>query len=241
MAGPWYIELYRYFPDYNREPYVQNTAQEVEFIEREIGHDRSKLILDVGCGTGRHALELARRGYRVVGVDLSESLLAQGWKMAKAEALAVTFILGDARVLHFESRFNVVLSLCQGAFSLMETDEMDYLILENLARALKPGGKLILTAPNAAYMLAHAPEGGVFDPVTLREIFTLEAARPDGGKSELTCTQRYYTCPELRWLLKRTGFERVEFFSVTERGFYRRVVPAPDHFELGVIARKTAP
>lgn len=55
MAGPWYIELYRYFPDYDREPYVQNTAQEVEFIEREIGHDRSKLILDVGCGTGRHA------------------------------------------------------------------------------------------------------------------------------------------------------------------------------------------
>lgn len=98
MAGPWYIELYRYFPDYDREPYVQNTAQEVEFIEREIGHDRcSKLILDVGCGTGRHALELARRGYRVVGVDLSESLLAQGRKMAEAEGLAVTFILGDAR------------------------------------------------------------------------------------------------------------------------------------------------
>ena len=87
MAGPWYIELYRYFPDYDREPYVQNTAQEVEFIEREIGHDRSKLILDVDCGTGRHALELARRGYRVVGVDLSESLLAQGRKMAEAEGL----------------------------------------------------------------------------------------------------------------------------------------------------------
>jgi SAM-dependent methyltransferase len=206
MPGPWYVELYENFADYDQEPYTQGTQGEVDFIEQEIGHDRSKTILDVGCGTGRHALELGRRGYQVVGLDLSESLLAQGREVAQAENLDVTFIAGDARALDFEAQFDVALSICEGAFSLMETDEMDLSILENVARALqcpepaegKPGGKFILTTPNAAFMLTHDPGAGAFDPVTFREAFSLEATGVDGGKKSLDCTQRYYTCPELK-------------------------------------------
>jgi SAM-dependent methyltransferase len=246
MPKPWYIELYENFPDYDREPYTQGTKGEVDFIEQEIGHDRSKTILDVGCGTGRHALELARRGYRVVGLDLSEALLERGRQVAHAENLDVTFIAGDARALGFEAQFDVALSICEGAFSLMETDEMDLLILENVARALrgpepaegKPGGKFILTAPNAAFMLTHDSGEGAFDPVTFREIFTLEATGADGSKKTLHCTQRYYTCPELKWLLKQAGFRAVEFFGVTEAGFDRQVKPSEDHFEIGVIAER---
>jgi len=238
MSEPWYVELYRHFPDYDQEPYTQGTQGEVDFIEQELGHDRSKIVLDVGCGAGRHALELARRGYRVVGVDLSGSLLAQGREAARAESLDVTFIVGDARALGFAARFDLALSLCEGAFSLMETDEMDRLILENVARALKPGGRLILTAPNAAFMLAHGPGEGAFDPVTCREVFTLEATGPDGSRRTLHCTQRYYTCPELKCLLQRASFEVVVFFGVTEAGFDRQVRPSGDHFEIGVIAER---
>jgi len=268
--------LYKNFSDYDQEPYTQGTQGKVDFIEQEIGHDRSKTILDVGCGTGRHALELARRGYQVVGLDLSESLLAQGRKAAQAENLDVTFIAGDARALDFEAQFDVALSICEGAFSLMEMDEMDLLILENVARALqcpepaegacpepaegacpepaegacpepaegaypepaegKPGGKFILTAPNAAFMLTRDPGAGAFDAVTFRETFTLEATGVDGGKKSLDCTQRYYTCPELKWLLKQAGFRTVQFFGVTEAGFDRQARPSKDHFEIGVIA-----
>ncbi len=236
MPGPWYVELYKNFADYDQEPYTQGTQGEVDFIEQEIGHDRSKTILDVGCGTGRHALELGRRGYQVVGLDLSESLLAQGRKVAQAENLDVTFIAGDARALDFEAQFDVALSICEGAFSLMETDEMDLLILENVARTLGSGGKFIMTAPNAAFMLARDPGAGAFDAVTFRETFTLEATGVDGGKKSLDCIQRYYTCPELKWLLKQADFRTVEFFGVTEARFDRRVEPSQDHFEIGVIA-----
>jgi SAM-dependent methyltransferase len=236
MPGPWYVELYKHFADYDQEPYTQGTQGEVDFIEQEIGHDRSKTILDVGCGTGRHALELGCRGYQVVGLDLSESLLAQGREVAQAENLDVTFIAGDARSLDFEAQFDVALSICEGAFSLMETDEMDLLILENVARALGSGGKFILTTPNAAFMLTRDPGEGAFDAVTFRETFTLEATGVDGGKKSLDCTQRYYTCPELKWLLKQAGFRTVEFFGVAETGFDRQVRPSKDHFEIGVIA-----
>jgi 2-polyprenyl-3-methyl-5-hydroxy-6-metoxy-1,4-benzoquinol methylase len=70
----WYEELYEDFAAYDKEPYTQSTGGEVDFVESEIGHDHSKRILDVGCGNGRHTLELARRGYAVVGIDLSASL-----------------------------------------------------------------------------------------------------------------------------------------------------------------------
>ena len=244
MPGPWYVELYENFADYDQEPYTQGTQGEVDFVEQEIGHDRAKTILDVGCGTGRHTLGLARRGYQVVGLDLSESLLTQGRKMARAENLDVTFIAGDARSLDFEAQFDVALSICEGALSLMETDEMDLLILENVARALqcpepaegRPSGKFILTTPNAAFMLTRDPGEGAFAPVTFRETFTLEATGVDGCKKSLGCTQRYYTCPELRWLLKQVGFRTVQFFGVTEAGFDRRARPSQDHFEIGVIA-----
>lgn len=246
MPKPWYVELYRHFPDYDQEPYTQGTQGEVDFIEQEIGHDRSKTILDVGCGTGRHALELSRRGYKVVGFDLSESLLSRGREKAQAENLDVTFIAGDARTLDFEAQFDVALSICEGAFSLMETDEMHLLILKNVTRALKspaptegkPGGKFILTAPNAAFMLPQDSGEGTFDPVTFRETFTLERTGADGSKKILHCTQRYYTCPELRWLLHQAGFRIVEFFAVTEAGFDRQVKPSKDHFEIGVIAER---
>ena len=245
-SRPWYVELYEHFPGYDREPYTQGTQGEVDFIEQEIGHDRAKTILDVGCGTGRHALELCRRGYQVVGLDLSGSLLARGREVAQAENLDVAFIAGDARTLDFEAQFDVALSICEGAFSLVETDEMDLLILENVARALqcpepaegKPGGKFILTAPNAAFMLTRDPGEGAFDVMTFRETFTLEATGVDGSKRSLDCTQRYYTCPELKWLLEQAGFRTVEFFGVTEAGFDRQVRPSKDHFEIGVIAER---
>lgn len=234
----WYQELYRHFPDYDEEPYVQNTGAEVDFVEGQIGSDCFKKILDVGCGTGRHTLELARRGYDVVGVDLSPSMLDQGRQIARAEGLDVTFIVADARALPWEGDFDVVLMLCEGGFSLMETDEMDRLILQSVARALRPGGRLLMTAPHAAFLIAHEPEEGAFDLVTFRETFELETTDERGRSRTLQASQRYYTCPELKWLLTDVGFTSVAFFAVTEGGYTRDQPPSRDHFEFGALATK---
>ena len=79
----WYEALFEnYGMKYDRESFVQGTMGECDFIEEEINYDQTRRILDIGCGTGRHSIELAKRGYQVTGIDLSESQL----KRAKEKA-----------------------------------------------------------------------------------------------------------------------------------------------------------
>lgn len=238
MNRPWYQEHPNQATHEGQEALARITQREVDFIEREIAFDRSKNILDVGCGNGRHALELARRGYQVIGVDLDESAMAPARKLAAAENLPVTFINRDARALNFYDRFHVALLMREGAFSLMETDEMDWLILRNVARALLPAGRFIMTVPNAAYAITHLAEAPGFNVVTLRETFTRVSTGPDGSTREQEYKQRYYTCPEIRWLLRQSGFQKTAFFAVTASDFERGAPPSSDHFELGVLADK---
>lgn len=88
----WYEELFTNYADkYEKEIYTRGTLGEVDFIEKEINYDKKCKILDIGCGTGRHDIELAKRGYNVTGIDLSESMLAKAKE--KAEKAAVNLNL----------------------------------------------------------------------------------------------------------------------------------------------------
>ncbi len=81
---PWYQALFEnYAEKYDKECFVQGTVGEVDFIEAEFADDKTKRILDIGCGTGRHSIELARRGWKVTGIDLSESQLARARQKAE--------------------------------------------------------------------------------------------------------------------------------------------------------------
>jgi SAM-dependent methyltransferase len=99
----WYEALFEnYARKYDKECFVQGTVGECDFIEAEAGQDKSLKIIDIGCGTGRHAIELAKRGYKVSGVDLSESQLSRAREKAKEAGVAIDFKKHDARVLPFE-------------------------------------------------------------------------------------------------------------------------------------------
>src|SRR5665811_785858 len=88
----WYEELFENSAkSYDQQPFVKGTHGEVDFIEEELGFNRSATILDLGCGTGRHAIELAKRGYTVTAVDLSASQLDLARE--KAVAANVTCLL----------------------------------------------------------------------------------------------------------------------------------------------------
>jgi 2-polyprenyl-3-methyl-5-hydroxy-6-metoxy-1,4-benzoquinol methylase len=127
----WYETLFQdYGEKYDKESFTRGTIGECDFIEKEIGRNKGARILDIGCGTGRHALELTRRGYSVVGVDLSESQLRRARQKAAEQGLPADFRRHDARDLPFLGEFDLAIMLCEGAFPLMETDEMNFRILQ---------------------------------------------------------------------------------------------------------------
>jgi SAM-dependent methyltransferase len=246
MQQQWYQILFaNYARQYDEEVYTQGTLGEVEFLEQELEHDRTRTILDIGCGTGRHDIELASRGYTVTGVDLSEAQLARARQKAADRGVSVDFRQGDARELTFDAEFDLVMIICEGAFALMETDAMNFQILQGACRALKPGGKLLVTTLNALFPLARVgrPADGEgsdisgFDPVTFRNNSTFEFADDDGVAQTIECHERFYAPCEMRWLLETLGMTDVGIYGCELGNFSRDRAPGSDDFELLVIAQ----
>ncbi len=106
--------------------------------------EKGKSVLDIGCGTGNFSLKLAKRGYRVVGVDVSEEMLAIAEKRAAADGVDIEFILMDAHRLDFaDESFDCVFSMA--VFEFLEDPEK---VLEEMFRAGKPGGTIIMGTIN---------------------------------------------------------------------------------------------
>jgi 2-polyprenyl-3-methyl-5-hydroxy-6-metoxy-1,4-benzoquinol methylase len=250
----WYEDLFDdYAQQYDREVFTQGTMGECDFIEQEIGYNKRYRILDIGCGTGRHSLELARRGYSVTGIDLSESQLQRARKKAGKEELAVRFLKRDARHLRFNAEFDLAIMICEGAFPLMETDEMNYLILQGAAKALKRNGRLIFTTLNGLFPLFHSvkdflaskeKEGDdrfgkiTFDLMTFRDHSVTTVVSDSGVSKELHCNERYYVPSEIRWLLKSLKFKTIEIFGAKIGQFSRSHALTAEDFEMLVVARK---
>lgn len=248
----WYETLFaNYGESYDKEPYTQGTMGEVDFVERELGSDRTRRILDIGCGTGRHAIELARRGYQVTGIDLSQAQLRRAREKAATAGVAVDFQRRDATQPHFNQDFHAAIMFCEGAFSLMETDEKNHAILLQAGAALRPGGKLLLTTLNALFPLFHsvkdfydANESGAkignltFDLLTFREQTELTFTDDAGQSHTVETNERYYTPSEVRWLLQTAGFVKVDIFGCHLGQFSREHALTPNDFEMLVIAQK---
>ncbi len=250
----WYEELYEnYAHKYDSECFVQGTIGECDFIEKEINNDKSLKIIDIGCGTGRHTIELTKRGYNVTGIDLSDSLLGRAKEKAKEQNLDIDFQRQDARNLPFAGEFDLAIMLCEAGFSLMETDEMNFEILKNATKALKDNGKLIFTTLNGLFPLFHsvkdfyasvAKEGGAeyqdctFDLMTFRDHNNTVIEDDDGNKKELKCNERYYVPSEITWLLKSLGYKTIDLFGAELGEFSRNDKLTTDDFEILVVAEK---
>jgi 2-polyprenyl-3-methyl-5-hydroxy-6-metoxy-1,4-benzoquinol methylase len=250
----WYEALFANFgKSYDKECFTQGTVGEVDFVERELGADRSKRILDIGCGTGRHDIELAKRGYHVTGFDLSEGQLRLAREKATAAGVVVEFQRRDATQPHFNQEFDAAIMFCEGAFPLMETDAKNYAILTHAAAALRPGGKLLMTTLNALFPLFHSVKefldaGGsgtamdklTFDLMTFRDHAELTFADDAGQSQTIKTNERYYTPSEMRWLLQTAGFATVDVFGCHLGQFSREHALTPEDFEMLVVAEKVA-
>jgi len=250
----WYEKLFEnYAHKYDKECFVQGTVGECAFIEQEIKQDKSLKILDIGCGTGRHAIELTKRGYNVTGVDLSEDQIKRAREKAGEAGLTIEFQTQDARNLPFDGEFDLAIMLCEGGFSLMETDEMNFEILKNATKALTNKGKLIFTTLNGLFPLFHSvkefyasqqKEGQSqckdcsFDLMTFRDHNTAVFEDDSGNKKELKCNERYYVPSEITWLLKTLGYTKIDIFGAKLGEFSRNDKLTTDDFEMLIVAEK---
>jgi len=248
----WYEELFHDFADkYDRESFTAGTIGEVDFIEKEINFNKALQILDIGCGTGRHSLELARRGYDVTGIDLSPSMIEKAKTMAQKENLKIDFQIRDARDFNFNESFDLAIMICEGAFPLMETDEMNFSILKNACDSLKPGGILIQTTLNGLFPLFHSVKEFMdkgdnmgqssenrFDLMTFRDLSVYEIEDDHGNKKSLKCNERYYVPSEMSWLLKSAGFKKADIFGCKLGAFSRDNALTSEDFEMLVVSEK---
>lgn len=250
----WYESLFEnYGLKYDQENFVRGTMGECDFIEQELAFNKKARILDIGCGTGRHDIELTKRGYKVTGVDLSESQLKRAREKAREQDLKIDFQQHDARNLPFIGEFDLVIMICEGAFPLMETDEMNFEILKNASKALKPGGKLIFTTLNGLFPLFHSvkdflasqtDEGNAsynknsFDLMTFRDYNITTVTDDNGHKKELECNERYYVPSEITWLLKTLKFSKIDIFAAKLGAFSRMDKLSTEDYEMLVIGER---
>jgi len=231
-------------PVYMDNPFTTNTVKEVDFIIEELKLQPGCSILDMGCGTGRHSVELARRGYQVTGVDISAGMLAEAEKTARKASVEVTWIHSDATKFTSTSLFDAALCLCEGAFGLLGTDddplEHDLSILRNISAALKPGARLIMTVLNGCRMVRQHTQEDVekseFDPVTMVEIHPVEIEMSEGRRSVIV-RERGYVPTELIGLSRLAGFE-TEYIGGGTAGNWGRRQLELDEMEIMLIARK---
>ena len=233
-------------PAYLRYAFTKGTVQEVDFITSCLELTPGSVVVDLGCGPGRHARELASRGLVVVGVDVARRFLevgrdddangtsepdwrVRGWVRADAAVLPVATASVDA-----------VVSLCQGAFGLPplgSDDSTDAVIIAEATRVLRPGGYLVLSAFSAYFQLRWLEQGDTFDANLGRnhEHTTVhdEHGKPHPAELWTSC----YTPRELRLLAALAGLEVEAVWSVTP-GDYGRRQPDLTHPELLLVARR---
>ena len=229
---------------YLRYSFTRGTRQEIDFIVSALGLEVGDRILDIGCGPGRHALELAQRGMNVHGIDISEVFVdiarEEAAKMPTSGVGGATFERMDARQLvnrHdlFET-FDAAICLCQGAFGLMIEAGEDRRVIAGITGILRPGASVALSAFNAYFAVKYHQEAD-FD-VDRGLAHELTEIRSENGEIRtVDLWTGCYTPRELRLLLGAEGLDVESVFSV-EPGKYEPATPTSETPEFLVIARR---
>jgi SAM-dependent methyltransferase len=240
-AGPesrdWFLPVARHLgPAYLRQAFARGTEQEVPFLIDALELRPGARVLDVGCGPGRHALALARAGFDVVGIDLSQEFILLAREAAAADGLDARFEVLDARELRFREEFDAVISICQGGFGLLGGRHEEALILR-LADALRPGAVLALDTFSTAFAVRFLEPGESFDLDTgvLHEVATVKGQ--GGVEAPFDLWTTCWTPRELRLLAAGAGLEPIAVHASTPGRFGRRI-PSLEEPGLLLLARK---
>ena len=241
-AGPWFNAIAAHLGPAYWAPgtgrvmsFTTGTAQEVDFLVETLGLEPGMRVLDAGCGPGRHSLELARRGIRVVGVDASPEFV--GLARAAAGDLPVEFREADVRALTNAAEFDAVICLCQGGFGLLGGDAHELDVVGRFATALVPGGRLALSAFSSYFVVRHLEPDESFDADSGVNHERTVIRNGDGHEQAFDLWTTCYTPRELRLIAARAGLVVDDVFGV-QPGHYARADPSVDIPEQLLLAHR---
>ena len=231
-------------PIYDENIFTKSTLKEVDFLIEELVLKPGAAILDVGCGTGRHSVELARRGYKVTGIDLSAEMLKEAREKAKAVGVKVNWIRADATDFKLPGKFDAAICLCEGSFGLLghrdDPINQPLSILGNISRSLKKKAKVVLTVLNATFMIRRFTNQDVtegrFNPLTLVEASDFP---PQEGTPPIAVRERAFMPTELNLLCRLAGLSVLNIWGGTAGNWGRRNIDL-DEIELMLVAQKIA-
>jgi SAM-dependent methyltransferase len=204
----------------HRELAGPEVGEVVRLVEIESGAS----VLDLCCGVGRHSLELARRGFRVTGVDRTARYLERARAQASEEGLEVELVLADMREFKRPAAFDMVVNLYT-SFGYFDDPTDDRRVLENIRASLKPGGRLVMQTMGKEVLARifqarnwQEEDGNiVLQETSIERDWGWVASRwiilSDGKVNEFTVEYRLYSAVELKELMIACGFASVEIFG----------------------------
>ena len=202
----------------------EETPKEIDSIISLLTADTSARVLDLGCGIGRHSLELARRGFVVTGVDRTRNYLQKASKKAKKEGINVEFVQDDMRSFCRPEEFDISLSLYT-SFGYFENKEDDSKVIANIYSSLKPGGILLMDMMGKEVLSRDFKEREWMEEdgwLVLQErklgkdwgwLENRWIIIKDDDHTELKFSHRLYSAVEIVSLTKANGFKEVEVFG----------------------------
>lgn len=192
--------------------------QDLDFVLAQITLDRSDRVLEIGCGWGRHALALARRGFdQVTSIDIAPESLAIARALAAEHNLRCDFRQQDFMDVHARS-YAAILSLYDRSCCGFPTEAEDMRSLRHLAQLVQPNGWLVFGINDWPFALPGSSQRWheIDDGVELIEVIPDRVAMTctdrltlichDGRRKRYELTRRHYYVPELRRMLAEAGF-----------------------------------
>ena len=213
------------------EEHWSRAPEEVEHVISLLGIKAGARVLDLCCGTGRHSLELVRRGFRVTGVDRTQRYLDSASEQADEEGLEIEFVLDDMRTFCRADVFDAVINVYT-AFGYFEDQEDDRQVVMNVFRSLRSGGVFLLDMMSKEVLARKFRERDWREEDGVLILQEREIARnwswienrwillKGSERTEFRLSHRLYSATELASLLTTCGFGQVEAYGDLEGGAY---------------------